>query len=113
MRKSDWSSDVCSSDLYTLVTSSGRHPASSSQSSASCGLKCRLAGPTVRRLKGTAMARSKNNARPPDTEMGTLFVSPKKSETRSEERSVGKEGVSTCRSRWSPSHSKKKKQKEP
>src|SRR3546814_12039716 len=27
---------------------------------------------------------------------------------RSEERRVGKEGVSTCRSRWSPSNSKKK-----
>src|SRR3546814_20598612 len=28
---------------------------------------------------------------------------------RSEESRVGKEGVSTCRSRWSPYHSKKKK----
>src|SRR3546814_15361252 len=30
---------------------------------------------------------------------------------RSEERRVGKECVSTCRSRWSPFHSKKKKKK--
>src|SRR3546814_12944554 len=30
---------------------------------------------------------------------------------RSEERRVGKECVSTCRSRWSPSHNKKKKNK--
>src|SRR3546814_13237233 len=30
---------------------------------------------------------------------------------RSEERRVGKECVSTCRSRWSPYHLKKKKQK--
>src|SRR3546814_17282341 len=29
--------------------------------------------------------------------------------SRSEERRVGKECVSTCRSRWSPYHSKKKK----
>src|SRR3546814_15419606 len=29
---------------------------------------------------------------------------------RSEERRVGKECVSTCRSRWSPSHYKKKQQ---
>src|SRR3546814_11831855 len=29
--------------------------------------------------------------------------------TRSEERRVGKECVSTCRSRWSPYHEKKKK----
>src|SRR3546814_18953278 len=30
--------------------------------------------------------------------------------TRSEERRVGEEGVSTCRSRWSPYNYKKKKQ---
>src|SRR3546814_12986439 len=30
---------------------------------------------------------------------------------RSEERRVGKECVRTCRSRWSPSHSKKNKKK--
>src|SRR3546814_18571288 len=30
-------------------------------------------------------------------------------QARSEERRVGKECVSTCRSRWSPYHSKKKK----
>src|SRR3546814_17842019 len=30
---------------------------------------------------------------------------------RSEERRVGKEGVSTCRSRWSPDHKKKKDKK--
>src|SRR3546814_11238035 len=32
---------------------------------------------------------------------------------RSEERRVGKEWVSTCRSRWSPYHSKKNKAKQP
>src|SRR3546814_16084108 len=30
---------------------------------------------------------------------------------RSEERSVGKECVSTCRSRWSPNHEKKKRKR--
>src|SRR3546814_17700982 len=30
---------------------------------------------------------------------------------RSEERRVGKEGVSTCRSRWTPVHKKKNKKK--
>src|SRR3546814_16137158 len=30
---------------------------------------------------------------------------------RSEDRRVGKEGVSTCRSRWSPYHYKKKQKK--
>src|SRR3546814_12023938 len=33
----------------------------------------------------------------------------KKSSMRSEERRVGKECVSTCRSRWSPNHEKTKK----
>src|SRR3546814_12395240 len=37
---------------------------------------------------------------------------PKAYRSRSEERRVGKECVSTCRSRWSPYHKKKKKQKE-
>src|SRR3546814_18148398 len=32
--------------------------------------------------------------------------------SRSEERRVGKECVSTCSSRWSPSHVKKKKKKD-
>src|SRR3546814_11074397 len=32
-------------------------------------------------------------------------------DSRSEERRVGKEWVSTCRSRWSPYHKKKKKYK--
>src|SRR3546814_12840289 len=42
--------------------------------------------------------------RPPEF---LLMVMP--SEARSEERRVGKEGVSTCRYRWAPYHKKKKK----
>src|SRR3546814_15689898 len=38
---------------------------------------------------------------------GTTVI-PEAPERRSEERRVGKECVSTCRSRWSPYHSKKK-----
>src|SRR3546814_14254257 len=34
---------------------------------------------------------------------------PREDEARSEEHRVGKEGVSTCRARWSPYHEKKKK----
>src|SRR3546814_20733885 len=36
------------------------------------------------------------------------YTSPSKPWHRSEERRVGKECVSTCRSRWAPSHKKKK-----
>src|SRR3546814_17115507 len=35
-------------------------------------------------------------------------IKPQWVDRRSEERRVGKECVSTCRSRWSPDHSKKK-----
>src|SRR5216117_4460581 len=69
IRKGDWSSDVCSSDLGRrgLATTAWPTPASP--------------------IKRLAIAAS-----PP----------------RSEERRVGKEGPSLCRSRWSPDHLKKK-----
>src|SRR3546814_12942470 len=45
-----------------------------------------------------------------DEDMKRILVDAFKHETkRSEERRVGKECVSTCSSRWSPYHSKKKK----
>src|SRR3546814_2641788 len=66
MRISDWSSDVCSSDLPPLIHDSGR-PGGYRQAP-DCGARA-------------------GGAR-----------------HRSEERRVGKECVSTCRSRWSPYH---------
>src|SRR3546814_16381264 len=45
---------------------------------------------------------------PPDptghAEMRALRMAAERLGSRSEERRVGKEGVSTCRSRWSPNH---------
>src|SRR3546814_3714868 len=70
MRISDWSSDVCSSDLPARCTE-GPPPQGARR-------------PTVPDEGGVAAGR-----RPAD---------------RSEERRVGKECVSTCRSRWSPYH---------
>src|SRR3546814_6658286 len=71
MRISDWSSDVCSSDLGS----------------------CRARAPAAHvRL---------------DTERTSCLLDPLgpcAQSTRSEERRVGKECVSTCRSRWSPYH---------
>src|SRR3546814_15053998 len=88
MRISDWSSDVCSSDLATPPVRHGfpldwrrRLPASRRHARGSC----RLLPPCRCRTRGC------------------------RSPSRSEERRVGKECVSTCRSRWSPYHSKKKK----
>src|SRR3546814_5472643 len=73
MRISDWSSDVCSSDLP--ITKTG----------GVVGLKGNLA-PEGAIVKVAGMKNLK-------------FRGP-----RSEERRVGKECVSTCRSRWSPYH---------
>src|SRR3546814_11870000 len=48
-----------------------------------------------------------------EVELESLYIEPTavaiQDHERSEERRVGKECVSTCRSRWSPYHSKKKK----
>src|SRR6187397_3432420 len=64
---SDWSSDVCSSDLITGAT----------------GLD--------------------------DWEWGVTLLADDPAVMRSEERRVGKERCTPCRSRWSPYHEKKKK----
>src|SRR3546814_12840507 len=101
MRISDWSSDVCSSDLrigkdkiealvqyfldvvppehwgLTLTA----HPAASSGSSS---------GPS---LHGTLS---------PEAQHLVDLIRTADTSQRSEERRVGKECVSTCRSRWSP-----------
>src|SRR3546814_3290490 len=77
MRISDWSSDVCSSDLAHARAVPGKPRATSLRCPAPDSV--RLSSPT--RLHERQMAGS-----------------------RSEERRVGKECVSTCRSRWSPYH---------
>src|SRR3546814_18867563 len=46
-----------------------------------------------------------------EPEISTVGLYEPREENRSEERRVGKECVSTCRSRWSPYHSKKKHDK--
>src|SRR3546814_6002107 len=86
MRISDWSSDVCSSDLI------GRGVI----------IPVRLNEP----LMDTKLAsKEAGGGLPIAVGEGMRAVSVK---VRSEERRVGKECVSTCRSRWSPYHYKKK-----
>src|SRR3546814_4478703 len=72
MRISDWSSDVCSSDLGTAFE-------------------------VIRR--GDAVAMVAGGSEACVTRMSIAAFA-----NRSEERRVGKECVSTCRSRWSPYH---------
>src|SRR3546814_17959764 len=95
MRISDWSSDVCSSDLELL----------------------RLAEITVEHHavadEAEAVARNDTDLLDAlrDFHAGQQGLRRRLAAAdRSEERRVGKECVSTCRSRWSPCHSKKKQQ---
>src|SRR3546814_10863466 len=78
MRISDWSSDVCSSDLAVPMILVPDHDADIEQCAAPLLTEDRL---------GLRAVRAE------DAFSG-----------RSEERRVGKECVSTCRSRWSPYH---------
>src|SRR3546814_10121499 len=80
MRISDWSSDVCSSDLYLIVSHNAVTMA------------------RMHRLFGVTMV-ERGVSRLVSVNLGGAEAL-----LRSEERRVGKECVSTCRYRWSPSH---------
>src|SRR3546814_4960272 len=80
MRISDWSSDVCSSDLAPAPKPA---PPRASESDSLMS----------RQERQAQLLREAEESR-----MSAL------EENRSEERRVGKECVSTCRSRWSPYH---------
>src|SRR3546814_11044229 len=91
MRISDWSSDVCSSDLPP-----GERVPDAMTLNADCRRTIAMRWMTV--LAGPLLAVTAGGAA-----AETIYVSKEK---RSEERRVGKECVSTCRSRWSPYHYK-------
>src|SRR3546814_1856025 len=92
MRISDWSSDVCSSDLHEA------------------GLVVIVEIPTdidpaLRLVVEALQCRRLDRI---DGQAAAIFHDPDNAVAgRSEERRVGKECVSTCRSRWSPYHYKK------
>src|SRR3546814_11107284 len=112
MRISDWSSDVCSSDLRTLKVrvlaeklGLSKVPilvavAGSQEPPMQLQIVCSAIGPRIAtnqtELRWGKINCLQNIERPLES---------------SEERRVGKEFVSTCRSRWSPFYYKKKKQK--
>src|SRR3546814_19118438 len=117
MRISDWSSDVCSSDLQ-LALDAGHEPFHAH------GLHGALAAGdpdgtlqlfAVEGLALAALLHHHKFAKLHPLEGGearaAAFALPAPANgsavlgrTRSEERRVGKECVSTCRSRWSPFH---------
>src|SRR3546814_14362713 len=97
MRISDWSSDVCSSDLGVLLQGHGQ--AALSPDCARERLRAAIPPPHLAFLRELKLFHEAGDY---------LFVHAGIKPGRSEERSVGKECVSTCRSRWSPYHQKKK-----
>src|SRR3546814_17259812 len=99
MRISDWSSDVCSSDL-TKMRNVVRYGNPNLRLAKRSDLPPRASedAPPLGKPSRTLEAHS-NRSR-----VARLLDPPATARTRSEERRVGKECVSTCRSRWSPYH---------
>src|SRR3546814_5786304 len=90
LRISDWSSDVCSSDLRRRGYAYRIHVVAEQ-----LRVGRRLDDGPVRNLDRTG----RNHIEPPGGCAKAAAI-----DARSEERRVGKECVSTCRSRWSPYH---------
>src|SRR3546814_18476558 len=94
MRISDWSSDVCSSDLILSARPAGSRRAGTHGFSTPVGIP------------------QDESPQAPNAQCCDEQRSPGRGggiSRRSEERRVGKECVSTCRFRWSPSHYTKKR----
>src|SRR3546814_13761745 len=92
MRISDWSSDVCSSDLILKLDAQRPNVLRMVEDR----LHHRIADLRIEIRHGGEHAGERGGA-------GFLVDA---RDLRSEARRVGKECVSTCRSRWSPYHSK-------
>src|SRR3546814_6202557 len=96
LRISDWSSDVCSSDLAAFIVHVDHHPHRIAETAPARQLvrAQRVDAPRLRRQQQL---------------IGRVGVKGDHRTVRSEERRVGKECVRTCRSRWSQYHYTKNK----
>src|SRR3546814_21040457 len=97
MRISDWSSDVCSSDLH--IRDVCRRFAHQGYMAVGVELYQRQ-GDAGQYSDMGALIKDIVSRVPDEQVLADLDAAVK----RSEERRVGKEGVSTCRSRWAPYH---------
>src|SRR3546814_9898053 len=96
MRISDWSSDVCSSDLHRDLSVRLRRQGQDRLDCVNVRQDARLALRDALIEDGSVEASEKLD--------GLSHAPVDAFASRSEERRVGKECVSTCRSRWSPYH---------
>src|SRR3546814_18844344 len=110
MRISDWSSDVCSSDLAVVAVGAIVAPSSHTQTAHGRGHRPYERGWLVGFGLSLLLADLRVTIASDDAESGFLsritYLSTleyrMKRVIRSEESRVGKECVSTCRSRWAP-----------
>src|SRR3546814_15535718 len=97
MRISDWSSDVCSSDLGAERAKRHRDFRQHEE------IRFRLQGRRHEAAHPDLLVFERDDlvgeGQPENADLSIKLV-----EARSEERRVGKECVSTCQSRWSPYH---------
>src|SRR3546814_12662358 len=105
MRISDWSSDVCSSDLGPKGGPGMREMLSTTSAIYGQGMGEKVALITDGRFSGATRGFCVGHVGPEAAVGGPIGLI----KNRSEERRVGTECVSTCRSRWSPYHYKKNK----
>src|SRR3546814_10962393 len=114
MRISDWSADVCSADLVFNLRRWAKDTEELQE--------CRIAFPILADTEHKALTQVNDTWSTSlllvvhsDRDNAQLGVVQQKGESlhirsnRSDERRVGKECVSTCRTRWSPYHKKKTK----
>src|SRR3546814_13381227 len=112
MRISDWSSDVCSSDLtilplnYTPIAGSPMLEYDKIKTVDDLNAILQARGLPYVASKVTKGRDYKIELHDQRSGVLAFFTPP-----RSEERRVGKECVSPCRSRWSPYRNKKKKKR--
>src|SRR3546814_19441501 len=103
MRISDWSSDVCSSDLLlSSILCTNAASLAQNVSLTRKNISFKEAFKEIKEQTGYNFLWAAENIKSTETIDITLVDVPL--QERSEERRVGKECVSTCRSRWSPNH---------
>src|SRR3546814_20549044 len=107
MRISDWSSDVCSSDL---AMAPGEFRVSGDEVVMERLQRGDLAGQVL--LQHLGQQGGQLHGAVFRAQQQLCLLAPRgRPPVRSEERRVGKECVRTCRSRWAPYHYKKKQEK--
>src|SRR3546814_11396165 len=108
MRISDWSSDVCSSDLmFKVLARKAGTTLADEDVPKDVKHKGNLSGADIEGIIGRAWRASLiagHKSIPREALAAALEGFMQSTQSRSEERRVGKECVSTCRARWSPYH---------